>query len=281
MDRLSLARIRLIPDAGVTIDLGHVRFIKPPAVIGVLMLIEQLSQMLREGELRVLGLELPRDRRVVNYLYRIGFDQVTRDVILQQPPPDFIFQDLPGFRPMIPVSRFSQADHVEGIANRMAEVFHTELIGLGTLLQQCHVVFSELADNVLHHSRSGTGYVLAQQYRYPRKGGGYQNMIEVAVGDAGIGMYNALAQNPEVASQLRSDEEAIVLALKDGVTGLSASNRGYGLGYVQQEVRRGKERVLGIRSRTGWVKLYSSGRLRRGTCELFSGTLAHVVIPCG
>ena len=154
----------------------------------------------------------------------------------------------------------------------MADVFLSE--GLGSLLKPCHVVFSELAENVVAHSGSH-GFVLAQRYEY-KEG----PVIDIAVGDCGIGVRRALWKNPALRRKLTDDREALVLAMTDGVTGIARDRyRGYGLGHVSAELTA-PGRWLVLRSGNASAYWREGQRTRVSSCGDSVGTLVHAVIPC-
>ena len=158
----------------------------------------------------------------------------------------------------------------------MQSKFHTDFAGLTTLLQPCHIIFSELSDNIIHHANSNGGFVLAQQYNYVKG-----SVLEIAIGDCGIGIKSSLLQNPQLAGSFANDQEAVLMSLKDGVTCLCDTYRGFGLGYVEQVVRPIADRILTLRSGTGYAIIRGGWYTFHEECKYLPGTIAHVIIPCG
>ncbi len=174
---------------------------------------------------------------------------------------------------MINLTKFKTSDEVEQISASIADIFDKELSGLGTLLEPCHVVFSELADNVLTHSGS-SGYVLAQRFEYDK---GKRPVIDITVGDCGIGLRRSLLKNRSLRRRL-GDDWAVRLAMQDGISGTNEVHRGYGLGHVGVElaapgrtlvIRSGDEIAYRSRGRTSTLR----------ECGESIGTLVHAVIP--
>ena len=258
----------------VVFDLSGVKFIKPPGVMGILNTIEYLERI--EPSLLKVMIYPPQNEFVLEYLVRVDFIKAL-EMFGNWKIPDEDRQTL-GTRlsPLIPLQRFSTAMEVERIAQLMEHTFHTELLGFSTLLQPCHVIFSELADNVLHHAGSNGGFVLAQQYNY--RGG---PILEIAVGDCGIGVLASLSRKQSLTRQLGSDKDAIALALEDGISCIEDSHRGYGLGHVRHEVARVDDRILTIRSGSGYIINRGSGYKFAEVCKPTPGTIVHTVIPCG
>ncbi|MFH0941586.1 MAG: hypothetical protein V1823_00955 [Chloroflexota bacterium] len=179
-------------------------------------------------------------------------------------------------KPVIPITRFRTSQDIENIGNAMQETFRTEFAGLTTLLQPCHIVFSELANNAVEHAFSHGGFVLAQQYDY--SGG---SRLEIGVGDCGIGIRNSLKQNCHIQGQFVTDSDAIKLVLNGGFSRIDDPHRGYGINHVREELTHIDDRSLTLRSGKGYAILTGGGRTFSSECELFPGTLAYAVIPCG
>ena len=258
----------------IVFDLSSIKFIKPPALIGLLVLIESLIQKASNQRPNIL-ITAPKDKHVLDYLLKINFVGTLQSMggwKITGKMPTKISRKI---RPVIPITRFKTANDIENIATKMSEIFQTDLIGLSTLLQPCHVIFSELADNVIHHAGSGGGYILAQQYSY-RNG----PMIDIAVGDAGIGIPSSLRNNPNLAGLFTDDKSAIILALRDQVTRFDDPYRGFGLGHIKAELGSITKRSLTIRSGTGYAIVKGSGYTFTGVNKWLPGTIAHAVIPC-
>lgn len=276
LDCIAVSRL---PDHGcVRIDLSRVSFLRPAGLVGILVFVEHLLRLRQHSKIE---LRLPENPRVRDYLFKVDFLSALRWLVSGAPRTGLPPQDV-AVLAMIPVRRFRSSAEVEAIANRMAEVFTAELIGLGTLLQPAHTIFAELADNVLHHSGTdGGGVVVAQEYRLaPGRLARSRRVIEIAVGDAGRGIRAALSTKPELAARLSNDRDAILMALEDGVSSLPDETRGYGLGYVAGVVTEAKRRELTLRSGGGWVTVRSGGHTQSGKCEPLPGTIAHAVIFC-
>ena len=258
----------------VVFDLSPIKFVKPPALIGLLVLIESLTRKPADQRPNIM-ITAPTDKHVLDYLLKINFVgtlQAMGGWKITGKLPSKISRKI---RPVIPISRFKTANDIENIAIKMSEIFQTDLSGLSTLLQPCHVIFSELADNVIHHAGSDGGYILAQQYSY-RNG----PMIDIAVGDAGMGIPSSLRNNSKIAGLFTDDRSAIALALKDQVTRFDDPHRGFGLGHIKAELGSITKRSLTIRSGTGYAIVKGSGYTFTGVNKWLPGTIVHAVIPC-
>lgn len=109
---------------------------------------------------------------------------------------------------------------------------------------------SELIRNVLEHSRSKNGAFACAQY-HPQK-----EYVSIGVADAGIGVKQALSTKFET----EDDEEALLLALRPGVSGAMApmghpaENAGLGLFVTKSIARIGRQEFC-IASGTGYYKM--------------------------
>jgi len=242
-------------------------------MVGTLILAERFWSMAGP---RSIGVTFPTESPASAYASLLEFHEVLLDIARDVTHPPGVGD--PDAKQIIPVTRFTTSDEVELIANSMAQKFQTEQVGPSFLLQPCHVVFSELADNVLHHSETKRGLVAASSGTYLRRDGTVQRIVEIAIGDAGIGIARAIMKNPH--HQPSDDVAAIVLALKEGVSGVEDRYRGFGLWYLTQEVvRRARARVFALRSGRAYVRLRGDGTVKSKAYAQFPGTLAHVIIP--
>jgi len=94
-------------------------------------------------------------------------------------------------------------------------------------------IMSEMVRNVLEHSESPHGAVVAAQYYPPRRTG--RRYVSIGVADAGVGVRKTLSRNYSVASH----GDALLKAIQPGVTGAvpgqygSADNAGAGLAMTR------------------------------------------------
>ena len=255
------------------IDFGPVEFIKPVGVVALLATLERLTKLFKMSSLTF---SLPEDPEVQQYLRMAGvFDVMRRLISFSNIQPEDVIPERPPERPMVPCRYFDSESDVEQIANQMEEDFETVLPGRGSILGTCHTAFSELATNVIYHAESGGGYVLAQQYNYSSG-----PMVEIAVADCGIGIQASLQKNQKY-NHILSDEDAIEEAIKEGVSSLEDSYRGYGLYHVTHDVKGNDNRQLTIRSGCGTMVLQGNGNVRKWkSSPSYSGAILNVTIPC-
>ena len=235
-----------------------------------------LERIATQGHEREIIFILPSDEEVRVYLRQAGIFEAMREyVTIRGDQPEDLVPERPPIRPMVSCTHFHTGDDVDRLAAEMEHRFSTDFLGHGTLLQPCYGIFSELAENVVFHAESDGGHVLTQQYNY--RGG---PVVDIAVADSGIGMLSSLSKNCEIGP-LSSDSEAIMLALKEGVTSLSDSHRGYGLSYVAENVNAARDRSMTIRSGRGIITIQGDGTVQKADSEtLYPGTIINVRIPC-
>ncbi|AKG52982.1 permease-like protein [Dehalogenimonas sp. WBC-2] len=256
----------------IVFDLNGLRFIKPPALVGLMMEMEHIYRSIPSPRLQILP---PSNQAVLEYLYRIGLPDALRALRhgwAIPTPPGHTFS----MNPLIPIQKFKSFQDVEKIANKMQELFMSGAIGPSTLHQPCHIIFSELADNILYHANSGGGYVVAQKYHHQQG-----TIIEIAIGDIGIGIKRSLELSYNLTNGRLSDAEVLQLAMQNGTTSTGVPTRGYGLGHVEAEVRGGAERIMYMRSGRGCATISTQGESQYVQCSKFPGTLTHIVMPCG
>ena len=117
--------------------------------------------------------------------------------------------------------------------------------------------------------------MLAQKYNYsPPRG----PVIEIAVGDAGIGMRASLRRNPTLATIVGDDRTALKQAIKGGVSRYRDAGRGYGLEHIVYEIQ-GKHRRLVLRSGFGCLVVYGNGSMKTFLRKPLVGVLATAYIP--
>ena len=254
-------------------DFSELEFIRPVGVVALLATLERLADQLDGWSGNLI---LPDKPEVREYLRTAGvFDIMRKHITFSDLQPEDFIPEIPPERPMVPCTYFETDSEIEEIANRMQEDFETVLPGRSTLFWTCHTAFSELANNVIHHAESGGGYVLAQKYCFsdgPR--------VEIAVADCGIGIQASLRKNQKFTDRL-SDEDAIELAIKEGVSSLEDKYRGYGLFYVTDDVKSSANRQLIIRSGYGTMILRGNDSIIKcKSSSRYAGTILNVTIPC-
>ena len=254
----------------VRIDLSDLRSISPIGVITLICLIRKLSEVGIRFDVVV-----PNHDDTWTYLYQIGFLEVLEQFVPLEVSEAVLQRVDQSVRALIPVRSFTSYQEVEEIAAQVEEVFQESPDGLAPLLPTCHTVVAELAGNVVAHSGTGVGWVFAQRYAT-----GESRVIEIAVGDSGIGVRRSLAKNAKHKSAGLDDRGALSRALGDGVSGVDDPYRGYGLGQIRAEIGSGLERGLFMASGRGRLRIYRSGRFRTWSGAEVPGVVAEARVPC-
>ena len=128
---------------------------------------------------------------------------------------------------------------------------------------------NEITDNVLLHSESQIGGLI-QMNQFPKK-----KIFEFTVADFGVGIPRTLQR----AYKFQSPEQALELAIKEGVTGNKTKGQGNGL-FGTYELCARSNGAFKIHSGHG-ILLYASEKLRlKNVTENFRGTYINAQIHC-
>jgi anti-sigma regulatory factor (Ser/Thr protein kinase) len=137
------------------------------------------------------------------------------------------------------------------------------------------MALNELMTNAFDHSGSDRGcYVCAQSYPGAKT-------IRLCIADFGIGILTSLKKNNKYKG-LANDNEAITLAVQEGVTSRKHRTGGYGLTHINRfiEVNGGKMHILSGRGKVLWN--YSGVKKRKETKQTviypFEGTAINLLI---
>lgn len=133
-------------------------------------------------------------------------------------------------------------------------------------------ILTELLQNVPQHASVGLdwsepGIAVLQAYA---------DRLELAIGDAGVGMKASLQGNP--IARGRSDQELQTLTLKHGLSRVPTKGRGTGLPSVAATIGR-----LGgsLRLQSGnAVTFVNAIGYKSSSCPVFPGTQLRIRIPC-
>jgi hypothetical protein len=247
-----LARIaRAAPRIPDGIDCSGLRFAGPGGILALLAV--GLSGPFRGG--RAWGLVMPRDPAVVSYLERCGAREHLENLFVVAGRPREEEPRRAGAREpvLLEVTLVREAGDIHRTVARIkarADLLLVSRLGYSSLAaDRFTVAMAEVCQNIVDHSGS-PGLAAAQCY-VPAGGGGAPE-IRLAVADVGVGMRASLA--PRYAAGFPgtwSDQAAVRLAFRPGVTRCDDPDRGLGLKAVAEMVR-------------GW----------RGTLRLRSGTAA-------
>jgi len=116
-----------------------VGFIKPPAVIGLLVVIEGMTKRVVNSRPKIV-FKPPINPAVLDYLLAIDIIEALEGLSAWRIPGEHRTQATKRLRSLIPITRFRTSDDVEHLAHVMESNFRTQLVGLGLLLQPCHII---------------------------------------------------------------------------------------------------------------------------------------------
>jgi len=204
----------------------------------VLSLIAAAAAEKRRNGVQVMG-RVPAIQSM-NYLTRMKlFD------FLGIPPPREITEHESAGR-FIPVTQIRNSDELHGFITEMIPLLHAGPAESDPI----KYVMSELVRNVLEHSDSPDGAFISAQYFKS------SNRIAIGVADSGQGILGHMKQHHRVSN----DREAILLALKPGITGTTSrfggteTNAGAGL-FFTRNIAKASQNYFAIYSGDTLYKL--------------------------
>ena len=146
----------------------------------------------------------------------------------------------------IPITKIESQAQLRDFAINLVPLLHVDSPETVSAVRYC---FEELVRNVLEHADGAAAYACAQYYRDSRK-------VSIAVADCGQGLFGSLHGNhPE----LEDDEQAALLALRPGVSGVTArrfggqENAGAGLFFTKTIAKFSGERFLIYSGNAGYL----------------------------
>jgi hypothetical protein len=249
----------------VVLDFARVRFLIPGATVAILAKVRSWLKPGRSGDV-----PKPQELRGERLPPAMDFFKLAGVPIEEE------FERHPRRHRFVELQRISHdaARSVPELSADVAECFFPEEdqdaweTGESGAWGYVEFAVSELANNVLQHSRS-RGYLAAQYC--PRS-----DRVRIAIADCGIGIRRSFRGSPFEA-QAASDLDAVRLALRPRVSGKehletvpgTSVNRGMGLTFLHELSRRanGSFRVI---SGSGCYRLEGDGTLPAGS--EFQGT---------
>ncbi len=249
------------------IDLRRLNFINPWGSVGILCLIECLLKYKKP-----IKVVMPADPKVQDYFNKIHMIDALESITKTEPMPLQFNDTIPRLTPILPVASFYNEREVEEIAQQIETTMHDQ--GFTNIIWPCYTIITELASNVVQHSEGSRGWVVAQRYEYKS-----ERLIEISVGDSGIGMRRSLRKNPQLTKLIVDDKIALKKAVSERVSRYSDPLRGNGLYQVCSEVLA-TDRRLSIRSGSGCLVVYHDGRQIVYERPHIAGVLTEGLIPC-
>jgi hypothetical protein len=141
------------------------------------------------------------------------------------------------------------------------------------VLRAVEWTINELADNVLVHSGGARGWM--QAIARPK-----HDLIDIVVTDRGLGVLSTLREG---FPDLSSDQDALELAIEQGVTRNSSIGAGNGLaGSIR--IAREAHGYVNVLSGTGLLRLFHDGTFHQMPADQrfqFDGTVVTITLPTG
>lgn len=110
--------------------------------------------------------------------------------------------------------------------------------------------FNEVMDNVMQHSRSGSGYIMVQVHKETKR-------LAACIADTGIGIYGSLKVSKH---KPKTVVDALTLSIQEGITRDPGIGQGNGLWGLSEIVTRNQGR-LEITSGNGQLTISHDGRI--------------------
>lgn len=221
---------RTTEEDSISFDLSKTWFVCP---FGLILLSGSISECLAmRKEAKYKGPDRSATRK---FLSGIGFNKF------------FAIKDIPHKieSPNVQLRRLAHVDYL--LTDQILEVFSSSLRMSDGVKGSLKMALNELMTNAFDHSESPGGcYVCAQSYNRARK-------IRLCIADFGIGILKSLRKAPNY-EHLNTDYEAIMLAVKEGVTSRVGRAAGYGLTHIHRfiKVNEGKMYILSGKGKVLW-----------------------------
>jgi len=256
---------------GSVIDLSEVSFFDPLS-IGYICL--KVIEMNSKKNLKII---LPKNRDAKSYLRRAHFNNFLKDIGVDTSylDPDFMSEVVE--RDNLNVYELSYCPTSDVFKARLPRLLkmlqnfgmNEDNAGLATAL------VGELGNNAFDHNIGNWptdvhGAIIIGQ-RYP-----YKNKLKITVADPGIGFKASLHRKDP---NLKSEAEAIKLALEKGVSGRIEEKRGNGLKFIQDSTFQIFSGVVLIQSYDGLV-IRREDKFRSGTVNPILGSVVNLTLNC-
>lgn len=204
-------------------DLSSVKMISPICAIWTLLMADRFK-----GSLQITS---PEDNSPVSYMERLDFFQHAGEDVIRN------FEKNHDISSLRKRHRNNLSDQLVEISRVEKTVFNHDIVSAvrkvleahnkSSLANQIVAIITELIGNIVDHSNSH-GYVAVQYY--PQK-----KRIEIALGDAGIGIVQSLQD----LFPGKYSRDIVEEAFRDTVSAKWDEDRGFGLGSVRTRTIKG------------------------------------------
>ncbi len=257
----------------VVVNLRPVEFVEPAGLCGLAALLEYLTARSEAVNLALSGRDVPAYLERMDFFRHFG-GRVKTNADLSS------LEERRRHNPgtLQELVNFHEEGEIPGIIERISGILENQGYRLRERVAVCSTL-SEICANAAEHGASSFGaYAAVQAYHHivsgPRRRG---EEVLIAIADGGVGVRETLSRNPHYADRISSDNDALRLALKMGVSGTGEVGRGGGLALVAGISGRSGG-SLSIRSGTGRITVYNDRRNSRHV-PFFPGTFVRVSLP--
>lgn len=237
------------------VDLETTTWCDSSGLVAVACVVQYLME--HEGEAQVIA---PANSEISHYIARMRLGSVLSALGAKHNIP-YVREHAASS--LVELTEFDGAAGATALANMAYDhAYEQDPIAADALLAG----LGETAENVHEHSGRVSGFAAAQRYRDGR--------LNFAVGDSGIGLLGSLR-----AVGVRTDEQAVQVALLRGGTGSGDVGRGHGLPSVREQVCE----LGGVLTVVSGGAMLSARAFRAASLRAlpvqFPGTLIAGVIP--
>jgi len=267
---------QLVPDADladvgmegrdVGIELRPLRFVRP---FGLIYLYWYIRWLLEERGARRVDVVLDgRNGDLCNYIKRMKLPEVFAEApVTIYPIQNLELEESDLTDSLVEVKSFRVDDdnEVERRTQDTLQVILAQRPDLRDRAEKLSFTIAELLSNIHVHSRTREAALAVQTYR---------DAVELAFGDGGIGIADAL--RPHLEGTL-TDSDFVRKALEPGVSS-RVGGGGYGLTQLRETVEEDDGRLV-IRSGSGQLVVERGSETARDDCISLPGTLVEVAFP--
>lgn len=250
-----LTQVSLLSSEHVVIDLRGIQGIFPSGVATIGALLDEFRMLGRSFEVIY-----PESTQLRSYLDKMGFVSVVErgETI---PPPKTSGR--------LPLAQFSSGEELNSLINTSLSTVASSGEFPKGLMETLEWTLNELADNVLVHSGDRPKGWIQVVHTLRR------NELEFAIVDRGQGILQSLSQG---FPQLRSDQEALELAVQKGITRDRKVGQGNGLAGTVR-LATASQGFLYIHSGRGAIRQSPSQSLHSEPCPNHTGTICTLSLP--
>lgn len=261
----------------VLFDARRLRWIDPNGMLALLA----AGSVVATGGARP-RISLPRDREIISYLNRMGFNRAAAG-IFAPPPRATRARPAPASDVLLEITPVTTNSDVHAVVDRVQSragaILSRTLRYPAAAVVQFSVILSEVCQNIVEHAEA-SGWVAAQSYNWTRRLG--RHVAVIAVCDLGRGFRASLADGHSARFGDRwGHATALEAAFLLGLTRFPETGRGQGIQQIRKQVARWNG-LLSIRSGTARIAdtpTWSRNPPLEENLGRFPGAQINIVLP--